>query len=85
MSINIFYVVEVLWPFLLELLVINDYSDAIGVICRTLHNVLTRKQSGGDTEYQIDFRTQGLFSVLILNDNLFGLNHRIYVVTVTAE
>ena len=53
-----------LWPYLLELLVVADYTAAIGIVCRSVHNVITRKQTAGETDCQIDFKTQGLSGLM---------------------
>jgi len=50
---------QVLWPYLLELIVVGEYSNAIGIVCRSLHNVITRKRNRGETDYSVDFSAQG--------------------------
>jgi len=47
--------VQVLWPYLLELLVIDDYSESVGILSRSIHNIASRKRSGTDADYNIDF------------------------------
>ena len=52
---------QVLWPYLLELLVIDDYSESLGVLCRSVHNIASRKRSSSDADYNIDFVIHGYF------------------------
>jgi len=54
-------VMQVLWPYLLELLVIDDYSESLGVLCRSIHNIASRKRSSADADYNIDFVIHGYF------------------------
>jgi len=52
-------IVQMLWPYLLELLVIDEYSNAVGVLSRSIHNVASRKRSSSDADYKIDFVVNG--------------------------
>ena len=50
---------QVLWPYLLELLVVSEYSESLGVLARSIHNIASRKRSSGDADYNIDFVING--------------------------
>jgi len=52
-------IVQVLWPYLLELLVMDEYSNSVGVLSRSIHNIASRKRTSGDADYNIDFVTNG--------------------------
>lgn len=61
---------QVLWPYLLELLVIGDYSDSLGVLCRSINNIASRKRSSGDVDYNIDFVINGHLTFFLQNSVL---------------
>jgi len=50
---------QVLWPYLLELLVIDEYSESLGALSRSIHNVASRKRTNADPDYNIDFVVNG--------------------------
>ena len=50
---------QVLWPYLLELLVIDEYSNSVGVLSRSINNIASRKRTNGDADYNIDFVING--------------------------
>ncbi|KAL3859489.1 hypothetical protein ACJMK2_009708 [Sinanodonta woodiana] len=49
---------SVLWPFLLEMLMPEKYTDAIGVVCKCLATLATKKRKEKADDYEIDFETQ---------------------------
>jgi len=57
-------IMQVLWPYLLELLVLDEYSNSVGVLSRSIHNIASRKRSSGDADYNIDFVANGDLSFL---------------------
>ena len=50
---------QVLWPYLFELLVIGEYSASLGVLARSIHNIASRKRTSGDADYYVDFVVHG--------------------------
>lgn len=50
---------KVLWPYLLELVVPEQYMDAQGVVCKCLAHLATKKREEQAEDYEIDYETQG--------------------------
>jgi len=55
---------QVLWPYLLELLVIDEYSNSVGVLSCSINNIASRKRTNGDADYNIDFIVNGYLTFL---------------------
>ncbi|CAG2234423.1 unnamed protein product [Mytilus edulis] len=49
---------HVLWPYLLELIVPEQYTEAQGVVCKCLSHLATKKRKEQTEDYEIDFETQ---------------------------
>jgi len=45
----------VLWPYLLELLMPDQYTDAAGCVCKAVSSIAQRKKNNKDEDYMIDF------------------------------
>ncbi|KAK7500196.1 hypothetical protein BaRGS_00008419, partial [Batillaria attramentaria] len=48
----------VLWPYLLELLVPEQYSNATGALCRSLAHLAQKKRSENATDFEIDYEEE---------------------------
>ncbi|XP_071092263.1 maestro heat-like repeat-containing protein family member 1 [Haliotis cracherodii] len=48
----------VLWPYLLELIVPEQYTEAAGALCRSLAYLSIKKREENADDYEIDFETQ---------------------------
>ncbi|XP_046558810.1 LOW QUALITY PROTEIN: maestro heat-like repeat-containing protein family member 1 [Haliotis rubra] len=48
----------VLWPYLLELIVPEQYTEAAGALCRSLAYLSTKKREENADDYEIDYETQ---------------------------
>jgi hypothetical protein len=44
---------------------IGEFSDAVGIVCHSIQNVIGRKSAAGETDYNIDFTAQGMSALLI--------------------
>ena len=51
---------KVLWPYLLELLVPEKYTESAGVVCRCLGTIANKKRSENTDDYTIDYEVQGI-------------------------
>jgi len=52
-------ILQVLWPFLLELVVPEKYTEGAGVICRCLAIIAAKKRDAGTEDFDLDYETQG--------------------------
>lgn len=48
-----------LWPYLLETLVPEQYSNSVGAVCRSLAHLAQKKREENAEDYEIDFDEQG--------------------------
>jgi hypothetical protein len=53
---------QVLWPYLLELVVPEKYTEAAGVVCRCLATIANKKREENAEDYDLDYETQGNIS-----------------------
>ncbi|ESN96385.1 hypothetical protein HELRODRAFT_189222 [Helobdella robusta] len=44
-----------LWPYLFEFLIQSNYTNACGVVCKTISSLANKKLENGDPDYYIDF------------------------------
>ena len=51
-----------LWPYLLELLVPEKYTESTGVVCRCLGTIANKKRSENTDDFTIDYEVQGMYS-----------------------
>ena len=51
---------QVLWPFLLELIVPEQYTEAAGAVCRSVAYLSNKKRKENADDYDIDFELQGI-------------------------
>lgn len=49
---------NVLWPYLLELVVPEKYTEAAGVVCRCLATIANKKREENAEDYDLDYETQ---------------------------
>lgn len=49
---------NVLWPYLLELVVPEKYTEAAGVVCRCLATIANKKREENAEDYELDYETQ---------------------------
>ncbi|OWF48217.1 Maestro heat-like repeat-containing protein family member 1 [Mizuhopecten yessoensis] len=49
---------QVLWPYLLELIVPEQYTEAAGVLCKCLSHLSNKKREENADDYEIDYETQ---------------------------
>ncbi|XP_060075327.1 maestro heat-like repeat-containing protein family member 1 isoform X2 [Ylistrum balloti] len=49
---------QVLWPYLLELIVPEQYTEAAGVLCKCLAHLSNKKREENADDYEIDYETQ---------------------------
>ncbi|XP_052229832.1 maestro heat-like repeat-containing protein family member 1 isoform X3 [Dreissena polymorpha] len=49
---------NVLWPYLLELVVPEKYTEGSGVICRCLATIANKKREANAEDYDLDYETQ---------------------------
>ncbi|KAL5022847.1 hypothetical protein ScPMuIL_002002 [Solemya velum] len=49
----------VLWPYLLELVVPEQYTEACGSVCRNLAHLASKKRENSDEDYDIEYDQQG--------------------------
>ncbi|XP_069113199.1 maestro heat-like repeat-containing protein family member 1 isoform X7 [Argopecten irradians] len=49
---------QVLWPYLLELIVPEAYTEAAGVLCKCLSHLSNKKRDENADDYDIDYETQ---------------------------
>lgn len=54
-----------LWPYLLELLIPEAYTEAAGTLCLAIHNITARKRLNNDDDYLINFSEQGVHHVVV--------------------
>ena len=50
---------QVLWPYLLELVVPEKFTDGAGVLCRCLATIAKKKREENAEDYELDYETQG--------------------------
>lgn len=53
------FVAQVLWPYLLELVVPEQYTIATGAVCRSLAYLAQKKREENAEDYEINFDVQG--------------------------
>ena len=50
---------QVLWPYLLEFIIPVQYTEAFGVVCKSLTVLAERKQERQDADFLIDYEDEG--------------------------
>ena len=50
---------KVLWPYLLECIVPEQYTDAMGTVCRSIGHIAGKKREEGTEDYEIDYEKEG--------------------------
>ena len=61
---DLVHILKVLWPYLLELLVPEQYTRASGALCKSLAHLALKKREEQADDYDIDFDSQRECSVL---------------------
>jgi len=51
--------------------VIGDYSDSLGVLSRSVHNLASRKRASSDADYNIDFVVHGYLAFFLILQKIF--------------
>lgn len=55
----LFVVYQVLWPYLLEFLVPDQYFDAVGAVCRCVASIGQKKREEKADDYLVNFSEEG--------------------------
>jgi hypothetical protein len=56
------YLVQVLWPYLLEMVVPEQYTNAVGAVCRSLAYLADKKRTENAQDYEINYEEEGIHS-----------------------
>ena len=48
-----------LWPYLLECVVPEQYTEAIGTVCRSIGHIEAKKREDGTEDFEIDYEKEG--------------------------
>ena len=57
-SVALYYICpsQVLWPYLLECIVPEQYTDAMATVCRAIGHIAGRKREEKAEDYEVDFQ-----------------------------
>ena len=50
-----------LWPFILEFLVPEQYTRGFGMLTRCIHHIASKKRAEEAEDYELDFDVVGMF------------------------
>ena len=53
-----FSLIKVLWPFLLECVVPEPFTNAVGPLCRSVNHLAAKKRGEEAADFMIDFDVQ---------------------------
>ena len=51
--------IKVLWPYLLECVVPEQYTEAMGTVCRSIGHIAAKKREDGAEDFEIDYEKEG--------------------------
>ncbi len=62
-----------LWPYLLECVVPEQYTDGMGSLCRAIATITNRKREDKADDFEIDYEQEGIgnFTMLDLGKQTF--------------
>ena len=50
---------QVLWPYLLEFLIPEQYTRGFGMLTRCVHHIASKKRAEEAEDYELDFEVSG--------------------------
>ncbi len=66
MIIRLIFSLQVLWPFLFQTLIPEQYTNGMLAVCKSLTHLARKKRQEEDSDYQIDFVSEGNIRLLSL-------------------
>ena len=54
-----YYYLQVLWPYLLEFLIPEQYTRGFGMLTRCIHHIASKKKTEEAEDYELDYEVSG--------------------------